>query len=317
MITQLKWQTLKRGIRSYFPKFGVSRAHNEAAARSGRYCYSVWFRHLVTTSATIPELKWDSVAELGPGGSIGVGLSALLSGANSYYGLDVLPHVNVETNLKVFDEIVELFNQQAPIPGEEEFPQCSPLLASYDFPHNIITENILSKSLRPERIDAIRQAIKGVNKANTGVRITYAAPWADESIIEPESIDFALSQAVLEHVDDIDGTYESLRTWLRPGGVMSNQIDYKCHGSTYEWNGHWAVPEYLWKVARGKHSYMINRLPHSQHIAAIEKAGFSILLAERRQGVSSISRQCLSPRFANMPDEDIITTGALIQAFRV
>jgi hypothetical protein len=56
------------------------------------------------------------------------------------------------------------------------------------------------------------------------------------------------SQAVFEHVVDLRGTYEALRRWLKPGGVMSHQIDFKAHGTAKRWDGHWAYSDFIWKL---------------------------------------------------------------------
>ena len=63
----------------------------------------------------------NSVAELGPGDSLGIGLAALLCGANNYYGLDAVPYCNDERNLKVFEELVGLFTQREHIPISRNF----------------------------------------------------------------------------------------------------------------------------------------------------------------------------------------------------
>ena len=61
--------------------------------------------------------------ELGPGNSIGVGLAALLSGADSYMAHDVVKYVNFEDQLPILDELAKLFERRASIPKEEEFPK--------------------------------------------------------------------------------------------------------------------------------------------------------------------------------------------------
>ncbi len=67
---------------------------------------------------------------------------------------------------------------------------------------------------------------------------SYFAPWNDPSVIQGHSIDLIYSQAVLEHVTDMTGVYEAMHRWLKPDGVMSHQIDYRCHGKADTWNGH-------------------------------------------------------------------------------
>jgi hypothetical protein len=41
------------------------------------------------------------------------------------------------------------------------------------------------------------------------------------------------------HVDDIEFAYREMFNWLRPGGVISHQVDSKTHEMIIEWNGHW------------------------------------------------------------------------------
>ena len=83
------------------------------------------------------------VAELGPGDSIGIGLAALLSGAERYFALDLVRYSGLEKNLEIFDELVSLFAAQAPIPGEQEFPFLYPKLDCYDFPHALVARERL------------------------------------------------------------------------------------------------------------------------------------------------------------------------------
>jgi hypothetical protein len=52
-------------------------------------------------------------------------------------------------------------------------------------------------------------------------------------------VDLIVSQAVLEHVDDLENTYDAFAQWLRPGGRMSHEIDFHSRGLTMPWNGHW------------------------------------------------------------------------------
>ena len=101
---------------------------------SPRYCYSVWLRHLVTLQSYGFQIKGARVGELGPGDTIGTGLAALLSGADHYIGLDVLP-LSAKIDLEpIFDELVQLYSEKEPIPDNSEFPRIRPQLESYEFP---------------------------------------------------------------------------------------------------------------------------------------------------------------------------------------
>ena len=123
---------------------------------SARYCYSVWLRHLVIAHMNGLPTAPTNVAELGPGDSLGIGLAALLSGANNYYALDIVKFANIGRNLEVFDELVELFNKRERIPDSTEFPEAYPRLESYEFPAYILTDARLRDTLDQRRVESIR-----------------------------------------------------------------------------------------------------------------------------------------------------------------
>jgi SAM-dependent methyltransferase len=280
---------------------------------SARYCYSVWLRHLILRNEAgldggIPE----SVAELGPGDSIGIGLAALLAGTEKYYALDVVAYSDLKSNLTIFDELVQLYRDREPIPGDDEFPSMNPKLRSYEFPQNLLTEPLLRITLDPARIDDIRSSIEHADDGRS--RIFYRAPWDDEAVIERNSIDLFFSQAVLEHVNNLADVYKSMRRWLKPNGVMSHQIDYRCHGKADTWNGHWTYSDAVWKLIVGRRPYLLNRAPHSEHVRLLKEAGFEILKQNLVRSVSALQQKHLAPRFHSLNDEDLTTSGAFIVA---
>jgi len=253
------------------------------------------------------------VAELGPGDSIGIGLAALISGCDKYFALDIVEYANTERNLKIFDELVTLFRNRTPIPGDNEFPRVKPTLNNYDFPADILDENRLQCALEESRIERIRDAILHPNNS----LIQYIVPWYEASIIETESVDMIYSQAVLEHIDDLRNAYKAMRLWLKPGGYISHQIDFKCHGTAEEWNGHWTYSDFVWKLIRGKRPYLINREPHSTHIAILEEEGFKIVCDIKYKSKSDLNRDKLASRFKSISDSDLTTSGAFIQAVKI
>lgn len=260
----------------------------------------------------------DTVAELGPGDSFGTGLAALLSGVNKYYALDVVEYANTKRNIEIFDDLVDLFKKRARIPDETEFPMIKPHLESYEFPSYVLTEERLNEALKKDRIEHIRNAIlNSTSRDKNSVQIFYFVPWHDPKVIEEGSIDMIFSQAVLEHVDDLDFTYEALYRWLKPGGFMSHQIDFKCHGTAKEWNGHWAYSDFVWRLVGKRPPYLlINRQPHSTHINLVQRCGFEVVCDIKIKDNSGIQREKLSPRFSTISDDDLTISGALIQAVK-
>jgi len=273
---------------------------------SARYCYSVWLRHLVKTQelTAIAGGRLGTVVELGPGDSLGTGLAALLCGAEKYIAIDAVEHADRERNLRIFEDLVGLFRVGAPIPDQQELPQVLPLLDDYAFP------NCIRRGLRRDRLDDIAAALRDdLNKKSLA---TYVNAIEAPGAILSESVDLIFSQAVLEHVDDLDTVYTNCFAWLRPGGIMSHQIDFKSHGTSREWNGHWAYPDSIWRLIRGKRPYLINRQPCGTHLEALAKVGFVVLSEERTRRSSRLTQGQLARAFRGISTDDLTTAGVYL-----
>lgn len=272
-------------------------------------------RHLVKAYEAGLNTRLNKIAELGPGDSLGIGLCAVLCGVKEYHALDTKIHANSERNKKIFEELVIMLIHREAIPDETEFPFISPSLKEHTFPHHILTDEILTDSLRPDRLAAIHKALDDTRSTSV-VHIAYVAPWQGVSLYESGgALDMVFSQAVMEHVEQVDATYAALYKWLRLGGFMSHTIDYKSHGYTHDWNGHWTIPEFLWNIIKGNRPYLINRLPHSSHMEAMKKAGFKII-NELKRNSPRLPRHKLSEKFRFLSDDDLMTSGAFIQAVK-
>jgi hypothetical protein len=259
----------------------------------------------------------DTVAELGPGGSIGAGLTALLSGASRYVGLDVVQHLSNERNVRIVDDLLELFRARENIPGDEEFPACYPKLASYEFPHQVLTRERLAWALSQERIDCIRKGLDQLcdaSRSHDSV-IRYIVPWHDAAVIEEGTVDMVFSQAVLEHVIDLDNAYRAMAKWLRRGGVMSHQVDLTSHENG-TWNEHWEYSDLGWRLARGRHPYTLNRQPHSTHVAFHSKYGFRIVCDAKTKDTEGTPRHKLNRKYRDLSGEDLTTKKCFIQAVK-
>jgi SAM-dependent methyltransferase len=298
------------GVATYLPGVNAIFGRGGGDSKSARYCYSVWLRHLVTAFEAGLAEHPRVVAELGPGDTLGVGLAALISGAEKYNAFDVVRHADVAHNQKIFDELVELFRRREPIPHGGDLVEVRPLLGSYAFPHAILTDAHLARVLAPERLKQLRAALQ-----NEAV-VQYRTRWFDDQQIDRESVDLVCSQAVLEHVDDLDSAYRAMRQWLKPGGVSSHQIDFRCHNTARGWNGHWTIPDTTWKVLRGKRSYLLNREPCSTHVRLLKEHGFELTNSIPVEMPSEVSRSALAPRFDKLTDDDLKTCGALLQAVK-
>jgi SAM-dependent methyltransferase len=257
------------------------------------YSFSVWVRHLKKIYdkgiLTIPE----TVAELGPGSTLGLGLAALLSGSKTYIALDVQNYINKEKLLSDFDEMVKIFTERRNVNGP--------------FPSEILTENILKESLDKNRIELIRNEIL-LNGENSKY-IKYYAPWTDDKLIIPSSVDLLISQCVLEHVDELEKCYQAMYKWLKPESYTSHLVDFQCHDFTRHWNGHWVYSEDEWQKVKGTNDWAINREPSSKHKQLALQNGFKIIEFNRRKAsVPGVSRENLAEQFSEITDEDLETT---------
>jgi hypothetical protein len=303
-----------RGLLTYLPPVERLIARSTRGTDSARYCYSVWLRHLVMARESGLDDDPRVVAELGPGDSLGIGLAALLAGADHYVGLDIVPYASASRNLAVLEELIGLFAARAPIPDSNEFPAVKPYLPSYAFPHAILGADRLARCLAPARVEAIRRALANVNAVQGEITIVYRVPWYDASVLKKDSVDMVFSQAVLEHVDELESTYAALAAWLKPGGVASHEIGFVSHGLTPEWNGHWTIPDPVWKLIRGRRPYLLNREPASTHVRLIRHSGLTLVHEERVRVHSDIPRSRLARRFRTMSDDDLGTKAVLLQA---
>ncbi|RJO66482.1 MAG: methyltransferase domain-containing protein [Myxococcales bacterium] len=300
--------TFVPGIRNLLPRgktYGTD---------SAEYCYGVWLKHLTLLWRHGMREMPRTIAELGPGDSLGIGLAALLSGVDRYIALDVVPFAETDRNLHIFDALAELFRRRAARPSKG-WPDFDADLDQRLFPSHILTDERLAAALEPSRLAAIRNALQSFDAPVDGISIGYHAPWHDLRIVRPGSMDVIFSHAVLEHVEDLETAYSAMRAWLKPGGWISHQIDFSSHGLTEEWNGHWACPDWLWRLILGRRTFLINRQPCSVHLGYLEKGGFDVLCAwrntERRDG---ITREQLASRWRALSDDDFMCSGAFLQA---
>lgn len=302
-----------KGLITYIPNTKFFYSKSTGGTINSKYCYEVWIKHVSIAYNNGMKKIPNVIAELGPGDSLGIGLAGLLCGANKYYSLDIVNYINMERNLEIFDQLLELIRNKTPNPSIG-FPNYDNYLDDKFFPSAILTDQLLNKSLKSERINSIRKILKGEKPNNTDIEIRYFCPWSNSSIIKDNSVDFIYSQSVLEHINDLPLTYKMLYKWLKKSGIMSHQIDFKCHKLFEKWNSHWGVGDLAWKIIKGKRPYLINREPYTAHRNTILKNGFEILFEKKTPGKNGIKRNELKNHYRNLTDEEFETSGYFVQS---
>lgn len=250
------------------------------------------------------------VAEIGPGDSFGSGMAALYSGAGTYTALDVIRHATHTTNLQVNDGILQLFLQQQDIP-HQEFPDLSPALSDYHFPHNLLPAD---PELYREKHRQIKRSLESASGADTV--LDYQVSWMDTSAVPDREYDLIFSQAAMEHVSDIHQAYRKMHRMLRTGGIISHQVDFRAHEMTASWDGHFYILPRTWQILAHGRKYPMNRLPLSAHLEALTVAGFRLINLVRQTGTCTHPRLQPAVPGVQFDLDDRATMGALIQAVK-
>jgi SAM-dependent methyltransferase len=126
-----------------------------------------------------------------------------------------------------------------------------------------------------------------------------------------QSVDFAWSHAVLEHIRHRDflDTVRELRRALVPDGCASHQVDLKDHlggglnnlrFSTRWWEAEW--------VARS--GFYTNRMRFTEMMRAFAAEGFTVeSVATSRFELLPLPRMSLADEFQNLSHEDLMVSG--------
>lgn len=298
------------GIKSYIPFLSDSSVVE--GINLARYSYSVWLRHLIIAYENGLNTYPNRIVEIGQDDPFGIGLAGLVAGANHYYALDISNSHDSDFTTAVFDELVSLFKKRASIPGDDEFPDVQPHLNSYRFPSHILTDELLEAALDKHRLTTLRKQLSAIpDRQNRTAKVQVLHP-DDTDIIETGSIDMICSQAALEHIDDLEETYQTQARWLRKGGILSHQIDFRSHGVTDEWNGHWTYSDFMWKIIRGHRPHPLNRAPLSVHTRLLQSMGLRVICVLPVRDLSGLNRSRLNRLYKYLPEEIVTTCSAHI-----
>src|SRR5690606_13050796 len=210
------------------------------------------------------------------------------------------------------DELKDYFLSSMDIPHGKGFESVSPMLNDYSYPSDIIKYDTEYFNLRHK---IIKESL--LNNSEE-IIIKYIVPWTSTNTSGIGNLDLIFSQAVMEHIEDIAFAYKEMYKYLKKGGIISHQIDFKTHEMTKDWNGHWFISEPVWKFLLRGRKYPINRLPLSSHVNMIKNVGFeikSIIPVHRKNPFYNNSKTKVPS--VSFTEEDFITSGALIQAIKL
>ncbi|MEM8501171.1 MAG: methyltransferase domain-containing protein [Pseudomonadota bacterium] len=126
-----------------------------------------------------------------------------------------------------------------------------------------------------------------------------------------ESVDFAFSQAVLEHIprQDCGITMRECARVLKPDGKASHRVDLRDHlGGALN---NLRFSERVWESSLFSNSgFYTNRIQHQEFVKIFESAGFQILYEDiRRWPALPTPRSKLAAPFATLGSEELCISG--------
>lgn len=263
-------KAILKGMVTFIP--GVSyllkkkKTKSKHSASNAEFCYSLWLSILVyfNENGIKPNLK--RIGEIGSGGSIGIGICALLTGSEKYYALEIENVYDKENNLKLLDEIVLLLKNKTPI--SDKFKQINIKIDSREFPEDLIKPIYFNESILSDIKTDLLTSCKRYQK------LKIIKKWENVNTL---NLDFIFSRAVMEHVTNPNDVYKGIAFHLNEKSYMFHDIEFHSHGITKKSYGHFFIPNILWKIIYGKRDYFLNRWDFKKHLSAMIENGFEIV----------------------------------------
>jgi SAM-dependent methyltransferase len=240
-----------------------------------RRCFDEYFQQLAVRPDTIEDwLNGRVLLEYGPGDVPGVGLLMLAYGAGRVFCVDRFA------------------------------------LARSTPEHHAILQAVLD-GLEGERLERAAQCFNRTGEPASGFRperLMYRVTRNGLSGLDRE-VDMIYSRAVLEHVNDLDATFDDMTRALKPGGVTIHQVDLKSHGLHREnpldfltW------PDWLWNLMYSGKG-VPNRLRIDRYHKALERSGLEIRVLKPTvqatpEDVSDVRRFLARP-FKTLDDDSL------------
>jgi SAM-dependent methyltransferase len=255
------------------------------AARYFRQCISDYLDVVGVPQSELADFLDNKVVlEYGPGDIPGVALLLVAFGVRKVYCVDRFPLVRIASNnLRIVQQLRALLSAS----------ECA------RFDECFVDPDKPEMGFNPSRIEYLVRA-NGVS----GLK---------------RYVDLVVSRAVLEHVNDLEATFQDMHDAMRDGAIAIHQVDLRSHGlHVSNPLDFLAPPSWLWQLMhshkgvpnrwRADHYDMIVRRLGVETIAFWPTALFS------KELVAAVRPQ-LSPAFAQVTDEQLAWQGFWL-AFR-
>ncbi len=249
---------------------------NDPLSSIGSYFDVQWQTYRDAIAGVNLSVDSSDVLEIGPGPILANGVHFIAEGAASYTALDRFDLLRRDSQVRsAYQELIRR------LPSDQQ-QRCLGLIAEGD-----------RGKLFDERIQNIVAKIE-----EPGGQLG-SGKW-----------DFVVSFDVLEHVDDLAGTMRTVRSLLKPGGMMVHRVDVTIHNAAEDVHrlAHLAFSDRAWRRFSSRRA-ICNRYRPSEFLEAAESLGFETLRYEpttmlTREDVARI-RPRLWKKFANCSFEDL------------
>lgn len=261
---------------------GRGDSSTETAADIAQYFSQCLDEYLDTLSIPQGErasfLQDKVVLEYGPGDIPGVALLLVAYGARKVYCVDRFPLVSISSkNLDVIHQLANMLSESE----RQRFDQC--------FKNQKVPE-------------------EGFNSD----RIEYLVRPNGASGLQSE-VDIVLSRAVLEHVNDLDTTFDDMVQAMKPGALAVHQVDLRSHGlHVSNPLDFLSPPNWLWQLMHS-HKGVPNRWRADRYEQIIQRIDVELIAFKPtvlfdQSLVSSIRRAFATP-FRLVSDEQLAWQG--------
>lgn len=258
--------TFVPGATNFIDKRKKKSRHSSSNAE---FVYSLWLSVLVFLTENNIKPNLNKIGEIGNGGSLGVAFCAILTGSQRYYDLEFYDNINADEQLRLLDQIAQLFQNKTPI---RKYDSINIKIKDYNFPANIVLpdrEQILLTETLKKDIE---------NGFASSKLISIIDSWETAPGL---ALDFVFSRAVMEHVKNPSEVYASIYRHLKKDSYMLHDIELHSHGISKQLDGHLQIKPFWWRLIGGKRPFLLNRWTFIDHLNEVEKQGFLPVITDR------------------------------------
>lgn len=263
--------------------------HNQASVQ---HVLGVYTQFALTVTRSGGSVAGSRILELGPGHSLLGGILLVSWGAERYDGVDPFPIAKLDAR--------RVRALEARINGPQALPAHDPVFASRRA--EVLERFRATVDLKEEevRLDPERVQIHQEDAAQLSF---------------PEaSYDLVLSNAVLEHVQDLPGVARECARVLAPGGLAIHQIDLRDHRDFSRPRDFLSYSDASWKEFLEDRPFeYTNRVRLSGAVEAFRSQGLEVLevFVNDRRPLDPGERESFDPEFREASQEDLEALGAL------